>query len=117
MELGFVEKNKNKNSEDLYSVIFTISIISSILFSLFFFIIYNDLFFAFLVLLGCFITINSLQLTFWIISEKNMQSIINFRISKAFSIVFFQFFFIFFNLDKALIIGHIFGICSQQFLF
>ena len=117
MELGFVERKKGKKLQSLYSVLFTLSLFIALIFSLIFYLFYNDIFFAFLILIGCIVTINSLQLTFWTISEKNIGAIINFRISKVLLILFFQFIFIFLDQNKGLIIGHILGLSISLLFF
>jgi len=117
MELGFLERKKEKNSQNLYAVLFTISLFTALIFSLIFYLLYNDIFFTLLILIGCIVSINSLQLTFWTISEKNIGNIINFRISKVVLILFFQFIFIFLDQNKGLIIGHILGLTISLLVF
>ena len=117
MELGFLENNNEQNLRDLHAVLFTISFFTAAIFALVFHVLYNDIYFSLLILIGCIVNLSSLQLTFWTISEKNIGDVINFRISKVLLIIFFQLVFIFYDQNKGLILGHIVGLTVSLLVF
>ena len=119
IELGFIEHKSSSMSEKkkLASTVFSLAFITSFLFIFVIQSIYKDFIFSALAFFGCLLTILSIALTYWTISENDIKNVVFFRFSKPIFIVLFQLYFILNNTEMALIIGYDLGILIALLFF
>ena len=119
IELGFIEYKSSSMSEKkkLASTVFSLAFITSFLFIFVIQSIYKDFIFSVLAFFGCLLTILSIVLTYWTISENDIKNVVFFRFSKPIFIVLFQLYFILNNTEMALIIGYDLGILIALLFF